>query len=131
MSRNIKAGAFFFYFMVIMYVVLGIVHLVAPRTYLPAMAPWLPEPLLLIYISGVAEIVLGLLLLPEKTRRVSAWLIIAMLLVYLFLVHIPMAIDYANEETWKFILTLFRIPLQFVLIRWAWLYTHRRKSKTV
>lgn len=134
MSRKkFKLGTFFFYFMVIMYVGLGIVHLVAPYSYMPAMADWLPEPLLLIYISGVAEIILGLLLLPQKTRPAAAWLIIAMLVVYLFLVHIPMAIDYADEATWKFIATLLRIPLQFVLIRWAWLYTRPRKKvrKTV
>ncbi|MGB5928838.1 MAG: DoxX family protein [Cyclobacteriaceae bacterium] len=131
MSRKFKLGTFFFYFMVVMYVGLGVVHLVAPATYLPAMADWLPAHMLLIYISGVAEIVLGLLLLPVKTRVAAAWLIIAMLVVYLFLVHIPMAIDYADVSTLKFIVALLRIPLQFVLIRWAWLYTRKRRPKTV
>ncbi|MFA0961194.1 DoxX family protein [Roseivirga sp. BDSF3-8] len=131
MSRKkFKLGTFFFYFMVLLYVGLGILHLISPESYLPAMATWLPEPILLIYVSGVAEIILGLLLIPRSTRPAAAWLIIAMLVVYLFVIHIPMAIDYADEPTWKFIATLLRIPLQFVLIRWAWLYTRPRKKST-
>lgn len=129
MAGKIKAGTFFFYFMVVMYVGLGILHLVAPHLYLPIMPDWLPEPVLLIYISGVAEIVLGLLLLPVRTRVAAAWLIIAMLVVYLFLIHIPMLFDYPEMGLGLFIVALLRLPLQFVLIRWAWLYTRRRGVK--
>lgn len=81
--------------------------------------PWHSE---LVAISGVAEIVLGLLLLPQLTRPYAAWLIIAMLVVF-FTVHIDMVIDFYRNSKPGFWFTVVRIPLQFVLIWWAWLYT--------
>ena len=43
------------------------------------MPPVLPAHLLLIYLSGVFEILFGVLLLIPKFSRLAAWLIIALL----------------------------------------------------
>ncbi|MEO6285761.1 MAG: DoxX family protein [Dyadobacter sp.] len=110
------------YSMAAIYIVVGILHLVRPDPFRAMMAPWLPVPMLLIYVSGVAEIVLGMLLIPVKTRPISAKLIIAMLIVYFFAFHIPQSIEYYHSGHKYFIVTLVRLPLQFLLIGWAWLY---------
>jgi uncharacterized membrane protein len=118
----------FLYVMAAMYTGLGIFHFVAPEKYLPLMAAWLPAHLLLIYISGFAEIALGILVAVRQTRRVAAYLIIAMLIFFLFLIHIPHTMDlYARHEK-GFIINLIRTPLQFLLIAWAWLYARKQNN---
>ena len=56
-------------------------------------------------------------------RPLAARLIIAMLIVFFFAIHIPMSIDYYQTGHKSFVLSLIRLPIQFVLIAWAWRYT--------
>jgi len=55
-----------------LYIIAGVNHFVNPLFYKKMMPPWLPAHDLLIQISGWAEILLGLLLLPVQTRRWAA-----------------------------------------------------------
>jgi len=77
------------YFMGVLYTVLGILHFTNTGFYRPFMPKFLPTHDLLIYLSGVAEILLGIGVLLPQTRTLALWGIIAMLLVF-FLVHINM-----------------------------------------
>ena len=86
------------------------------------MPAWLPYHLPLIYISGVCEIAFGLLLIPEYTRHMGAWLIIAML-VAVFPANIQMAINFRNKNNPCLWVAIARLPLQILLIWWAWIYT--------
>ena len=98
-------------------------HFVNPELYLKFMPAWLPWQPGLIAVSGVAELALAFFLVITSTRRYAAWLIIAMLLVFLLLIHIPMAIDYTRRgdpDQWIMIL---RCPIQLLLMGWAWLFT--------
>jgi uncharacterized membrane protein len=122
-----KTGKFFFYLMIGVYLSVGLIHLFFPERFLWIMPAWLPYPLFLIYLSGAAEIALALLLIPEKTRKISAWLIIAMLVVYFFVIHGAQTIDFYKTDNKYFLITVVRLLFQFVLIRWAWLYTRDRK----
>ena len=79
----------------------------------------MPVPLELVYLSGIAEVLLGALLLMQKTRLLACWLIVAMLIVFLT-VHIQMIVDHSNFRDPVFYVALLRLPLQFVLIRWAY-----------
>jgi len=113
----------FLYLMALLFVGGGIVHLVMPESYQMMMPTWFPRQILWVYISGLSEIMLGLLLIPEKTRRFAAQLIILMLIVFLLVIHIPQAIDFYKTGNENFVVSLIRIPIQFVLIGWAWVYT--------
>lgn len=112
------------YIMAALYVLAGINHFIHPETYLRIMPPWLPEPVLLVAVSGIAEILLGLGLLWTKTRRMAAWGII-LLLVAVFPANIQMAFDWhqtGHPHEW---IAWVRLPFQGVLIWWAWRYTRR------
>ncbi len=111
------------YFLALGYVLAGANHFRAPPFYLPMMPPYIPQPKLMVLLSGAAEILLGALLLPQTTRTTAAWGIILMLFVF-FTVHIHMLQQRNNlfKKVPFFILVL-RIPLQFLLIYWAYLYT--------
>ena len=108
--------------MSLLYIAAGIFHFVRPQFYMRIMPAWLPWHSQLIYISGVAEIILGVLLIPVATRSLAAWGIIV-LLVSVFPANIQMAINYWNKQNPYLWVALLRLPLQFVLIWWAWQYT--------
>ena len=77
------------YFMGVLYTVLGFLHFTNTGFYRPFMPKSLPAHDLLIYLSGIAEILLGIGVLFPQTRNLALWGIIAMLLVFL-LVHVNM-----------------------------------------
>ena len=88
------------------------------------MPPYLPFHRELVYSSGVFEIVLGLLLLIPQTTRLAAWGLIA-LLIAVFPANIFM---FQHQELFQIspVVLLLRLPLQGVLLFWAWIYTRSR-----
>lgn len=108
------------YVMGIIYSVLGIVHFTHTGFYRPLMPKFLPAPTFLIYASGIAEIVLGIGVFFPTIKAYSLWGIIAMLVVFL-LVHINMLFP-GNRLGVSLWILILRIPIQFVLIYWAYQY---------
>ncbi len=102
----------------------GINHFINPAPYLGMMPSVLPAPLALVYISGVAEIAGGLGLILPQTRRLAAWGIV-LLLVAIFPANVNMAVNHlplGTEEVPQAALWA-RLPLQAVLIAWAYWFT--------
>ena len=107
------------YLMGVIYTILGVVHFTHTGFYRPLMPKFLPAHNLLIYLSGVAEIVLGIGILFPQTRSFALWGLIAMLIVFL-IVHVNMLFPGNQLGISPWILWL-RIPIQFILIYWAYL----------
>ena len=115
------------YVMSLGYVVAGVMHFVYPSAYAQIMPPVLPAPLLLVYLSGVAEVAVGVGLLYPPTRRAAA-VATMLLLAAIFPANVYMAVsgvavqgpvsaDPSPAVRWG------RLPLQAVLVAWAWWYT--------
>lgn len=106
-----------------LFVVGGIGHFAAPGVYLKIMPPYIPFPGVMVALSGVFEIVLGVLLLVPRTSRLAAWGLIA-LLIAVFPANVHM---YLHQDQFPIapIFLLLRLPLQGLLILWAWAYTRR------
>lgn len=103
------------------YVIAGIMHFIVPKIYLRIMPRYLPNHKLLVTLSGLAEILLGIGLCFPETKNIAIMGIILMLTVFL-LVHFNMLRgekESAGIPKWILIL---RIPLQFVLMYWAYSY---------
>jgi uncharacterized membrane protein len=107
-------------------VVAGVGHFVSPAVYVAMMPAALPGKLALVYLSGVAEIACGLGLILPATRRAAAWGLVA-LLVAVWPANINMAVHELplGERTVAPWILWARLPLQAVLIAWAWWYTRR------
>ena len=103
------------------YVAAGVNHFWHSRTYVAIMPPHYSHPLGLVQVSGAAEILGGVGLLVPSLRRISSWGIIAMLVVY-FDVHIYMALHPERFTPLPAWVLYARLPLQFVLIAWAYAY---------
>ena len=63
----------------VLFVAAGALHFLYPGTYLKIMPPILPAGLVLVYISGVAEMLGGVGLLVPGTRKDAAWALVALL----------------------------------------------------
>jgi len=113
---------FSLYAMALIYMTAGTLHFIRPKVFVKIVPSYLSFPLELVYISGFCELLFGLLLLFTATRSISAWLIIA-LLIAVFPANIQMATDFYKKGNPYLWLAILRLPLQFVLIWWAWLYT--------
>ena len=109
----------------IFYVIVGIKHFIDPEYFLSIVPPYLPCHLELVYISGLFEILFGLLILFPKYRYYGAIGLI-LLLMAVFPANIYLAQSKEAQEaigatqqiaTW-------RLPIQGVLI---WIAFYIRK----
>jgi len=103
----------------------GIMHFVATDAYVAIMPDYLPLHLELVYASGVFEVLGGLGLLLQRTRRAAAWGLV-LLYVCVFPANLNMAIheiqpvpDLTIAPIWMWA----RLPFQVVLVAWAWWMT--------
>ena len=112
------------YLMSALYFFAGVNHFWHPVFYLNIMPPWLAFHKALVAISGAGEILVALLLLPNKTRHLAAWCTIV-LLIFVFPANIQMMINYANEHNPKLWITIMRLPIQLLLVWWAYTFTKK------
>ena len=104
------------------FIAAGANHFLNTLFYVSIMPPYLPWPVALVYVSGVAEIGLGGLLLFERWSRLAAWGLIA-LLIAVFPANVHMAL-HPELYPWASSLSLgFRLFLQGILIAWAYWYS--------
>ena len=109
------------------FVFAGVSHFTATDFFVQIVPPYVPWPLAMVYVSGVFEIGLGLLLLVPASTRFAAWGLIA-LLIAVFPANIHMAVNDVHVQNSPLgqpsrAALWLRLPLQGVLIAWAWWYT--------
>lgn len=101
----------------------GILHFTDPKPFVRIVPPYLPNPLALVYLSGMFEILggIGLVVPIAVTQRIAAYGLVALFVavfpanIYMALEKIPLGDKPMPEwALWA------RLPMQFVLIAWAW-----------
>jgi uncharacterized membrane protein len=105
----------------VFFILAGINHFIAPSIYLSIVPTYLPWPETLVVISGGAEIIGGVGMLPARTRVWSGWGLIALLLVVfpanVQAINTGMIIAGHVVPTW---LLWARLPFQFLLVAWVY-----------
>lgn len=124
--------------MAIMLLLTGAGHFIVPGPVDQLVPPFLPgEPRLWTYLSGVAEIVVALLLLAplakkfmgQSIRLWGAYSAFA-LFIAVFPANINMAIDWSSRDMPEPLFAFARLPLQFGLFYWAWALAKDIKIKS-
>ena len=109
--------------MVYFYINVGIKHFTDPYWFLDIIPPYLEFiGMELVYISGLFEILLGLLLLFPKSRQVGSYGII-FLLIAVYPANIYLAFNQKPQELIgisSFAASWIRLPIQFILIGLAY-----------
>jgi uncharacterized membrane protein len=105
-----------------LYITAGAAHFLLRGAYQRAVPDYLPAHRELVLFSGAAEIAGGLGVLLPATQRPAAWGLVA-LLIAVFPANIWMAQHPERFPALPLSLLWARLPLQAVLIGWAWRYT--------
>ena len=113
------------YLLSIFMIVSGIMHFANPAFFLEIMPPYLPLHKELVLVSGIFELVLGILLLVSRSSRMAAWGIVA-LLIAVFPANLYL---YQHQDILPAspVVHFLRLPLQVVFILWA--FWHSRPAK--
>lgn len=111
----------------LIFIAAGSLHIARPEVFLRIMPSILPFPLFIVYLSGACEIILGVLLLVPKYSRLAAWGLV-ILLIAVYPANIYMALNPQLFPDIQPSLIYLRLPLQFVLIAWAYWFTLPEKQ---
>jgi len=102
------------------YAFAGISHFRKPKFFLYITPPWVPQPEKVNLIVGAIEFVLAIGVLIPTTRSLAAWGIIALLMAVFpaNFYHFQKA-QKTGKHKW---MTIFRLPLQLLLLYWAYTF---------
>ena len=108
------------YLISILFIYAGIAHFTNPQFYIKITPSFIPFKQFLVDLSGVLEILGGLLLLLNQTRKIGVYLLVGLLVLF-FVVHFDMLFTYQLSENifLNLVLLSFRIIIQFILIGWV------------
>jgi len=113
-------GAFF--------ILVGIRHFTDTPFFLKIMPPYLPLHLEAVYVSGIFEVLLGALLMVRPLARWAGWgLILLLIAVFPANIYVYQHQDLVPASP---LLHTLRLPLQAVMIAWAYWYTRPEKPKS-
>jgi Predicted membrane protein len=100
----------------------GAMHFVNPEMYNAFIPDFMPKNLVN-YISGLVEIIVGVFVFIPLYRSLGTFGILLMMVAFLPL-HVADVFK-ENPAIGSHQLALIRLPLQFILIWWAW-YIHKK-----
>ena len=107
------------YLMSIFYISTGIKHFTNVDWFIKIMPPYLPYHKELVYLSGAFEIILGIMLVFEKTRFLAGWGLI-LLLIAVFPANIYLVQTNGAAMNTSLVLAWGRLPFQAVFIAIAY-----------
>lgn len=97
----------------------GLMHFVSPEFFDAIVPPWLPpSERFWTYLSGVAELIVGLMLFVPRWRRRGAIALIV-LLITVYPANLYMTWDWRDRSVSEQVVSWVRLPLQFALIALA------------
>jgi uncharacterized membrane protein len=105
-------------------IIAGVMHFIKPGVYAGFIPDFLPSGLI-IYGSGVLEILVGVGVFIPRYRSLATASLLIMMIAFLPLHVIDVFRE--NPAVQSHEVALIRLPIQFVLILWAWYINKRRK----
>ena len=115
------------YIMSLLYVIVGVKHFINTDFFIAIVPPFINWKEEAVLITGIIEVILGLLLLFNQTRKLAAWGMILLLIavfpanIYLYVSDIPREIVGISKNQ-----ALFRLPFQIPLMIIAYWYTKEK-----
>ena len=120
------------YILSVMYIIIGIKHFTSLEYFINIMPPYIPFKEFAVYFTGILEIMGGLMILNQKTRKIGAYT-----LMFLLIIVFPANIYLYLSETAQQLLginktdALVRMPFQIPLILLAYWHSKENHPKWV
>jgi uncharacterized membrane protein len=113
----------------VLFVYTGLGHFAYTESMAQMLPPWVPERVLLIYLSGVLEFAIAAGFLMPNWRRFTGW-VAALILVLFFPANIYAAINKIpmGGHGWGPVYLLIRAPLQLIILGWVYWFTIKRRT---
>jgi len=113
--------------LILMFLLAGLNHFANPNFYVSIIPPFLPLRYELSNITGFFEIIGAIGLLFAKTRKLSGYGLV-ILLIAIFPANIHMAINPEYFPNYTPLYLYLRLPLQLIFIAWVYWATLRAKA---
>lgn len=113
--------------LILLFILTGLNHFSNPDLYVSIIPPYLPLRHELSYIAGFFEILGAIGLFFAKTRKLSGYGLI-LLLIAIFPANIYMALDPEAFPNYLPLYIYLRLPAQFIFIAWVYWATLRVKA---
>lgn len=116
----------------ILFLFTGIGHFIETEPMAQMLPSWVPERVLLVYLSGILELAIAVGFLVPRFRRMTGWVAAAMLVlffpanIYAAINHVPM-----GGHAWGPVYLLIRAPLQIIILLWVYWFTIRQPASRV
>ena len=113
--------------MSLLYIFIGVKHFTDPQFFINITPPHIQHKTLVVYFTGILEILGGILILNNKTRKTGSYILITLLIVvfpaniYLYVSDVPQQLTGISKTE-----ALIRMPFQIPLIILA--YWHSKKN---
>jgi uncharacterized membrane protein len=101
-------------------------HFVQTEPMSDMLPDWVPQRVLLIYLTGLLEFAIAVGFFLPKYRRITGW-VAAVILVAFFPANIYAAINHVpmGGHAWGPVYLLIRAPLQAMILLWVYWFTIR------
>ncbi|MGH7428525.1 MAG: DoxX family protein [Candidatus Methylomirabilaceae bacterium] len=111
----------------LLFIFTGIGHFIESEPMSQMLPPWVPERVLLVYLTGVLELVIAAGFLARGSTQLTGWIAVTILVVffpaniYAAINHLPMG-SHASGPVYL----LIRAPLQLIILLWVYWFTIKR-----
>jgi uncharacterized membrane protein len=108
----------------LLFIFTGVGHFMQTEPMSRMLPPGVPEPVLLIYLSGILEFAIAAGFVARRSRRLTGWAA-AVMLVLFFPVNIYAAINRVplGGHAWGPVYLLIRAPLQLAILLWVYWFS--------
>lgn len=113
----------------ILFIFTGVGHFIQTEPMVQMLPPWVPERVLLVYLTGVLEFAIAIGFLVPKARRFTGYVAAAVLVlffplnIYAAINHVPM-----GGHAWGPVYLLLRAPLQAIILFWVYWFVIRQPN---
>ena len=114
----------------LLFIVTGIGHFTDTAAMAQMLPSWIPVRVAIVYITGVLEFAIAAGFLFNKTRRITGWIAVTILVlflpanVYAAIQRVPMG-GHALGPVYL----LIRVPLQLIILAWVYWFTIRGSNR--
>ncbi|MGV6829908.1 MAG: DoxX family protein [Flavobacteriales bacterium] len=110
------------YLLAILFLLAGFNHFRKPKLYQRVMPNYIPYKSSMVLLTGILEMIFGFMLITNESQHIGAWGIIILLILFIPVHLFMLQNEQASLKLPKWVLVL-RLPLQLVIMYWAFLYT--------